>query len=81
MVVLTSGHTATSGMLAVLSDTTVTGADVAAFLAILFQVGSLHKEGTWVMVFGWIRGCNGDGWIERGQMERSVQVPFQMINE
>lgn len=33
VVVLTTSETATSGMLAVLSDTTVTGGDVAAVLA------------------------------------------------
>jgi hypothetical protein len=39
VVVLTTSETATSGMLAVLSDTTVTGGDVAAVLARFGEVG------------------------------------------
>jgi hypothetical protein len=37
VVVLTTGETATTGVLAVLSDTTVTGRDVAAVLASLAE--------------------------------------------
>ena len=39
MVVLTTSETTTSGVLAVLSDTTVTGRDVAAVLAGLREAG------------------------------------------
>ena len=38
MVVLTTGETATAGVLAVLANTTVTGGDVAAVLASLGEV-------------------------------------------
>jgi hypothetical protein len=39
VVVLTTSETTTSGMLAVLADTTVTGGDVAAVLARFGEVG------------------------------------------
>jgi hypothetical protein len=39
VVVLTTGETATTGMLAVLADTSVTGGDVAAVLASLREAG------------------------------------------
>jgi len=39
VVVLTTGHTTTSGMLPVLSDTTVTGGNVSAVLAGVAQSG------------------------------------------
>eukprot|EP00002_Diphylleia_rotans_P029448 TRINITY_DN5_c0_g1_i1.p1 TRINITY_DN5_c0_g1~~TRINITY_DN5_c0_g1_i1.p1 ORF type:complete len:158 (-),score=16.57 TRINITY_DN5_c0_g1_i1:764-1237(-) len=44
VMVLTTSVTATTGMLAVLSDTTVTGGDVSSFLAGLLKVGSLVIE-------------------------------------
>jgi hypothetical protein len=44
VVVLTTGHTTTTGMLPVLADTTVTGGNVAAMLAGLRQSGR-HIDG------------------------------------
>lgn len=41
MVMLATGVTATTRVLAVLADTTVTGRDVTALLAVLLQVGRL----------------------------------------
>lgn len=41
VVVLTTGHTTTSGMLPVLSDTTVTGGNVSAVLAGVAQSGRM----------------------------------------
>lgn len=49
VVVLTTGHTTTTGMLAVLADTTVTGRDVATaikIVSIVFLVEQvIHSEG------------------------------------
>ena len=46
VVVLTTGKTTTTGVLAVLADTTVTGRDVAAVLAGLRESGR-HGDGGW----------------------------------
>lgn len=43
VVVLTTSKTTTSGMLPVLTDTTVTGRDVSALLAVLVKMGRLIK--------------------------------------
>lgn len=47
VVMLTTGHTATSWMLSVLSNTTVTSRNVASLLAVLMFSGRLdiHNEG------------------------------------
>jgi hypothetical protein len=42
---LTTGHTTTTGMLSVLADATVTGADVATVLSGLTETGR-HLDGT-----------------------------------
>lgn len=50
MVVLTTGHTTTSGVLAVLSNTTVTGRDMATVLPRLGKA-SRHVDGClWLLV-------------------------------
>ncbi len=44
VVMLTTSKTATSGMLSVLSNTTVTGGDVASLLAVLMFSGRLDNS-------------------------------------
>jgi hypothetical protein len=44
VVVLATGVTATTGVLAVLADTAVAGADVSAFLAVLGKAGRLRRH-------------------------------------
>ena len=53
VVVLTTGHTATTGRLAVLANTTFTGRDVAAVLAGLGETGR-HCGGIW-RLSSWVR--------------------------
>ena len=43
VVVLATGHTTTTGMLAVLADTTLTGRDVAAAVRVLLVIFHLSK--------------------------------------
>lgn len=45
VMVHTTSQTTTSGMLTVLTDTTVTGGDVSALLAILLIDSGLNKDG------------------------------------
>lgn len=53
VVVLTTGHTATTGRLAVLADTTFTGRDMATVLAGLGETGR-HCGGIW-RLSSWVR--------------------------
>lgn len=56
VVVLTSGVSATSAVLAVLADASVTGADVSALLAVLGETGRL-----------WEKGCERGGRDRKGR--------------
>lgn len=81
VVVLTTGHTATTGRLAVLADTTFTGRDMATVLAGLGETGR-HCGGFVVVVIEVVAGQNPDlrrkrswGFATVGGWSGSWQVP------
>ncbi len=85
VVVLTTGETATTRMLAVLADTTVTGRDVAAVLAGVGETGG-HLSGGRRQVSGRVHRTGRNGRREGGETRgagraastaRSAQKPRQ----
>jgi hypothetical protein len=70
VVVLTTGKTTTTGVLAVLADTTVTGGDVAAVFASLAEAGGHFLEGRVSS-----RSCTMSGSVHRRLCEAFRQLP------
>lgn len=76
VVVHTTSVTATTGMLAVLSDTPVAGTDVTALLAMLLESGS-HFGGGFGEGTGWRR--TGIGAAAKNEMRIRVLKPLYTV--
>ena len=74
VVVLATGHASSAGMLAVLSDTTVAGGDIAATVWRLLAFGRLQGFWVWEVSKASSRSLRGEYW-------RLLTVAASLISE